>query len=221
MQHEYNYEKQGKLIIEIKRGDLKAAEGVLTSLLCEVKKMEYNNMMLSLAHLVNTIKSTVYDMNQTRKNPININMLLSNNEIFELETIDEFNKILLEVIQQVVIPDENVVDNKDLKIAETIEKIILENYLDYNLSVSSIAERLRLSPSKISKVYKENLNLSIPEHINNVRLAKAVEWMENSRLSVGEIMHKVGIENESYFYKIFKAKYGSTPREYITRDKRN
>jgi YesN/AraC family two-component response regulator len=54
--------------------------------------------------------------------------------------------------------------------------------------------------------------MSIPEYINDVRLKNAVQWMRNSNLSVVEIMKKVGIENESYFYKIFKAKFGTTPR---------
>ncbi|WP_308635559.1 helix-turn-helix domain-containing protein [Paenibacillus silvisoli] len=57
--------------------------------------------------------------------------------------------------------------------------------------------------------------MSVPEYINQVRLAKAVEWMENSKLSIQDIMRRVGIENESYFYKLFKAKHGMTPREYI------
>ncbi len=39
--------------------------------------------------------------------------------------------------------------------------------------------------------------------------------MENSKLSIQDIMRRVGIENESYFYKLFKAKHGMTPREYI------
>ena len=214
VQHDYNYEKHKKLIEEMKRGDLKAAEGILTNLIDEVKKLEYNNMMLSLAHLVNTIKNTVYEMNQSRKELINVNTILSGYGIFELETIDEFNRILLGVLQQVIVQDEAVIDSRDLKTAEAIQKIILEIYPDYNLSASGIAERLRMSPAKISKVFKENVNMSIPEYINKIRLAKAVEWMENSKLSVGEIMLKVGIENESYFYKIFKAQYGTTPREH-------
>lgn len=218
LQYDYNYEKHNRLIEEIKRGNLKAAEGILTNLLGDVKKMEYNNMMLSLAHLVNAIKNTVYDMNQARKSPVNVNMLLASHEIFELETIGEFQDILLEVLQKVMLKDEDPVDSKDMQTAEAVKRIILEKYFDYNLSVSSIAEELRMSAAKISKVYKENLNMSIPEHINNIRLAKAVEWMENSKLSVSEIMFKVGIENESYFYKIFKARYGATPREYISRN---
>ncbi len=59
------------------------------------------------------------------------------------------------------------------------------------------------------------MQVSIPEHINEIRMQKTVEWLESSKLSVNEIMLKVGIENESYFYKLFKKKFGITPREYV------
>lgn len=216
-QHYFNDEIHKKLIEEIKHGDLKAAELRLAGLLKDVRNLEYNNMMLSLAYLVNTIKNTVYEMNQTRKEPVNVNVILSNNEIFELETMDEFHEILSKALQRIIIPVDAPNGTRDLKIAESIKRLISENYSDYNLSASGIAQQLRMSPAKISKVFKENVNMSIPEYINNIRLAKAVEWMVNSKLSVGEIMLKVGIENESYFYKIFKAKYGTTPRDYIVR----
>jgi YesN/AraC family two-component response regulator len=79
---------------------------------------------------------------------------------------------------------------------------------------------MRLSPYKLSKIAKEYFGMSIPEYINQIRLNKAVEWMENSKLSIQEIMRRVGVENESYFYKLFKAKFGMTPREYIAQQSR-
>jgi YesN/AraC family two-component response regulator len=31
---------------------------------------------------------------------------------------------------------------------------------------------------------------------------------------VNEVMEKVGIENQSYFYKLFKKQFGTTPKNY-------
>ncbi len=216
---DFRYENQNKLIEELKQGNLKNAEACFISLIEEIRKLEYNNMMLSMAHLVNSLKNAVYDMNQTNKEPINVSSVLSSHEIFELETIDEFKRIILLVLQQIAVKIENRADNRDTELAGSIRNIILEDYPDYGLNISSISDKLRISSSKISKVFKENFNMSVVEYINSVRLEKAVEWMENSRLSIGEIMHKVGIENESYFYKIFKAKYGTTPRGYISNNR--
>jgi YesN/AraC family two-component response regulator len=76
---------------------------------------------------------------------------------------------------------------------------------------------MRLPAYKLSKISKIHLGKSIPEYINQVKLHKAVEWMENSKLSIQEIMLRVGVENESYFYKLFKSKFGMTPREYMAK----
>lgn len=213
---DFKFENQNKLIEEVKLGNLKNAEACFDSVIEDIKKLEYNNMMLSIAHLVNSLKNTVYDMNQTSREPINVNSVLSSPEIFELETLEEFKKIILAVLRQITLKAGTGPENRDLELAGSIRNFISENYSDYNLSITSISEKFRMSSAKISKVFKENHTMSVVEYINMIRLEKAVEWMENSRLSIGEIMHKVGIENESYFYKIFKARYGTTPRGYIS-----
>lgn len=213
---DFKYENQNKLLGELKQANLKNAESCLESIIEDIRKLEYNNMMLSIAHLVNSLKNTVYDMNQTNREPIIVSPILSSNEIFELETIDEFKEIILMILRQIAVKVETKTGNRDIELAESIQHIIMKNYTDYDLSIAGISEKLRLPAARISKVFKENYNMSVVEYINMVRLEKAVEWMENSRLSIGEIMNKVGIENESYFYKIFKAKYGTTPRGYIS-----
>jgi YesN/AraC family two-component response regulator len=43
---------------------------------------------------------------------------------------------------------------------------------------------------------------------------KALELLENTNCYVYEIANKVGFSDNTYFYKLFKEKYGVTPREY-------
>ena len=38
--------------------------------------------------------------------------------------------------------------------------------------------------------------------------------LENTDLKTGEIAEKIGIENVSYFLRVFKKTYGTTPQEY-------
>lgn len=213
----YNFDEYKSFIEKLQQGDIRALDKSLDNIIKELRNLEYNDMMLSLAYIVNITMTTIYMLNETRKEPIIVNSLLADNAILELETIDEFKDMLLEVLSQIDAKNNTVLNSKDQKTAETIKIIIDENYFDYNLSAAGLASQLKLSPTKIGKIFKEYMGtVSIPEYINSVRLTKAVEWMENSKLSIGEIMLKVGIENESYFYKIFKAKYGTTPREYIS-----
>ncbi|HEY5584659.1 MAG TPA: AraC family transcriptional regulator [Ruminiclostridium sp.] len=216
-QFEYSSEAERKLFENIKRGDLEGSNEKLLFLLSEIRDFEYNNIMLCLSRLVNAIKNIIYEMNRSRTEPININIIFSSREIFEIETLEEFSMKTMEILKQILIPSETSLNKNHLMTAETIKEIIETNYYDFNLSASGIASILKMSPSTIGKIFKENVMMSIPEYIGNYRLNKAVQWMENSNMSINEIIIKVGIENESYFYKIFKAKYGTTPREYVSK----
>ena len=41
-----------------------------------------------------------------------------------------------------------------------------------------------------------------------------MEMLEKTKLSVSDIGYDVGYENLSYFHRIFKKKYGVSPKEY-------
>lgn len=215
-QLDYNYKYEKQLCEDLKRSDMEAIKSSLSEGMEEMKRLDYNDIMFSLTHLINIIRNTVYELNQSRKDPVNINTLLSSCDISEFETIDQFHAELLDVLQLISgqLKNEMVTEKRDSKIAEAIKDMIDTKYPDYNLCASGIADIMNISSSKISKAFKENFGMSITEYINEVRLAKAIEWIENSKLSIGEIMHKIGFENESYFYRAFKAKFGTTPREY-------
>lgn len=182
-----------------------------------IRKLEYNDIMLVCMQVVQHLKKAIYEMNGTRKIPINIPKVLLSRELFDEETIDQFESTLLETIGAFESEgsDSEYVGNR--VVADTIKEIIDTNYIDSTLSAIGISDMMQLSNYKLSKISKEYFKMSIPEYINQVRLTKAVEWMENSKLSIQEIMRRVGIENESYFYKLFKSKFGKTPREYLAK----
>jgi AraC-like DNA-binding protein len=46
------------------------------------------------------------------------------------------------------------------------------------------------------------------------RFNKAVELLNNTKLTVADIIAVVGYDNTSYFHRIFKEKYHMTPKQY-------
>ena len=46
------------------------------------------------------------------------------------------------------------------------------------------------------------------------RLQQAMYFLKNTDYPVTEICDRVGYKNPTFFYKIFKARFGATPREY-------
>ena len=77
--------------------------------------------------------------------------------------------------------------------------------------VSSLVD---LSPEYAGKIFKEAQGLSVSQYINKVRLSKAGKLLNSTELTVKEICNQVGIENDQYFYRLFKKEYGTTPAQY-------
>jgi AraC-like DNA-binding protein len=73
---------------------------------------------------------------------------------------------------------------------------------------------VRLSSAHISKLFKQKNGVGIPEYITEVRLQHTLSLLKRQEHSVNQIMEMVGFTNQSYFFRLFKKKFGTTPKEY-------
>ena len=56
--------------------------------------------------------------------------------------------------------------------------------------------------------------MTVNEYITASRLTKAKQLLLEGRLTIGEIALEVGFSDQSYFSKVFVAKYGVTPSDF-------
>lgn len=63
-------------------------------------------------------------------------------------------------------------------------------------------------------VVKKHTRKTLTEYGQTFVLAKARDLLVNSQLSVSAIIKELGFTNRSYFYRIFREKYGMTPKAY-------
>lgn len=102
----------------------------------------------------------------------------------------------------------------DKKEAKSLEDMVMEhirqNYMNYDLSLTSIAETFGFHPVYLSSSFKSQCGEGINSRIETVRLDKAFELLESGE-SVSKTAEKVGYGNVQTFSKSFKRKYGITP----------
>ncbi len=103
-------------------------------------------------------------------------------------------------------------DNYDNLMLIEVLKYIDNNYVTATLF--EISEILKQPHYKISKLVKKQTNMTFKELLQEKRLNKAKQLLNETDISVVEIISLVGYENLTYFYKIFKEKYGYTPKKY-------
>lgn len=81
-------------------------------------------------------------------------------------------------------------------------------------AIRDLAEAVNLSPGRLAHLFKSEVGISPQRYLNQIRLEKAKECLENSVLSVKEIAARVGFPNVSCLCRSFKSRYGATPCEH-------
>lgn len=101
---------------------------------------------------------------------------------------------------------------KNSKVHE-IKRIIRQDYCK-NLSLETIAERVYLSPSYASRLFKKVQGCTIMEYLTAIRVEEAKRLLQNPMYLIDEIATKVGYSDASYFTKVFRRTEGVTPTQY-------
>jgi two-component system response regulator YesN len=97
------------------------------------------------------------------------------------------------------------------------KKYIERNYHKQDLTLQEVAEEVRVSPTYLSRLIKEELGSSFIEYLTMVRIENAIEFMENPSYKMYEIAEKVGYSTQHYFSTAFKKVIGVSPSAYAKR----
>lgn len=80
-------------------------------------------------------------------------------------------------------------------------------------SVSHYAELCNMSEVNFRRLFKEYTGMSPIEYRNNIRLINAKNKLQSGEYNVSETAELCGFSNLSFFIKLYKNKYGHTPKK--------
>ncbi|WP_270345466.1 AraC family transcriptional regulator [Enterococcus thailandicus] len=89
----------------------------------------------------------------------------------------------------------------------------LENHHTQEITLEQLADTLYVSPTYLSKVFKESTGMSPINYLIQVRLKHAKELLSNEQLTIREISQAVGYQDAYHFSKLFKKYYGVSPSQ--------
>lgn len=89
----------------------------------------------------------------------------------------------------------------------------LENHHTQEITLEQLADTLYVSPTYLSKVFKESTGMSPINYLIQVRLKHAKELLANEQLTIREISQAVGYQDAYHFSKLFKKYYGVSPSQ--------
>ncbi len=110
--------------------------------------------------------------------------------------------------------------NKQVNVSVDIQQCLKLIESTQFISLNSLAEKLKLSPSQLSRQFQAQVGLKLSTYKQNIYLERFMKmWTENCDLNFLQGALKAGFGSYAQFHRVFKEKYGCGPasykREYI------
>ena len=97
-------------------------------------------------------------------------------------------------------------------IAQCIDYIYA--HISSRITVDELASYTGLSPSYLSRLFKQNLGVSISDYIREKKIEKAPNLLRFSDFSYVEIANYLSFSSQSHFIQTFEHYIGMTPKQY-------
>jgi PAS domain S-box-containing protein len=90
----------------------------------------------------------------------------------------------------------------------------VENYLDGDTSLDTLARLARLSPNHFSELFKHSTGQSPHQYVLRRRISRAQELLAENQLSLADIAYTLGFPSQAHFTTTFRRLVGTTPGAY-------
>lgn len=90
-----------------------------------------------------------------------------------------------------------------------------------DLSVSDIAQKIGYSKYYFCRVFREITGHTVNDYFNSLKMQQAYAYLQKTNLSVGDTAAWCGLDNISYFTKLFKKYIGILPSDVRRQKKKN
>lgn len=101
-----------------------------------------------------------------------------------------------------------------------VEKII--KYMNENINaavtLTELSEIVLLSPTYLSRTFKETTGYSVIEFFNKMKIDKAKELIIEGDKKIKEVSEALGFKDEFYFSRLFKKIAGISPKEFYSKN---
>ena len=104
-------------------------------------------------------------------------------------------------------------------VAEKLKEVMAaeQPYLDYDISLSELAEQVGVDRHLLSEVLNQHLHVKFYDFINQYRIAAALSLMQSdyAKTPLTQIASDTGFKSRTTFYNAFKKHTGQTPSQWL------
>ncbi|XME02413.1 helix-turn-helix domain-containing protein [Lachnospiraceae bacterium C1.1] len=145
--------------------------------------------------------------------------------------LDDISRRMAVKIENMISPDQDVALHREIlkdyctlvqrnstsSYSPTMQRAlvyIIQHLYDNDLSLQSTAAALSINKSYLSALFKRETKVTFTEYVNSRRIERAIFLLNTTSQPIQEIAGSCGINDVTYFTRIFKQDKGITPSQY-------
>jgi AraC-like DNA-binding protein len=216
-----NYSEDIKKIVNaISTGNFEITAALLRVFFVQVQEKSRQDAVHDtqiFLHLLDKIAQYAIKSNLHVENFTTVGMETLLKNLTGLKSCGEREKYIQDICEKVADQVSSENRKKWHKCVTAAQEYIRNNYMDADLSLNTIAETVNMNSAYLSKLFKDETNENITEHIGKLRVQKAKNLLDNTYISVKEVCYAVGFSSIQNFIRTFKRYEGITPGKYNNR----
>lgn len=114
----------------------------------------------------------------------------------------------------------NTTRNLESRRVKKVKQYINDHYAE-PLNLSDLADMAGMAPTAFSRFFRLRSGRTLSDYITDIRLGVASRLLVDTTKNISEICYECGFNNLSNFNRMFRAKRGSSPREFRMMYKKN
>ncbi|MGO4372277.1 helix-turn-helix transcriptional regulator, partial [Paenibacillus sp. MCAF20] len=163
-----------------------------------------------LGDIIVLIRKRIHATGKTSEQVLGFELHESFNQLRNMESFPEW---IGPIVQLVIDKTQSGKLKTDPVLQDRINQLIQDN-MSNQLSLDLVAEHLNISPNYVSKLFKTVIGSTFTEYVTDMKLKRAMVLLMEDRLSVQDISSQLGYNSTHHFIRLFKDKYGQTPKQY-------
>lgn len=211
----YPYDKEKKLKWAIMTGSEAEARSLLNEILGHIFFASANNLdaiKIRAMELAVVISRAALEGGAEANSVYLLNPQYIS-DFFALDTIEEICFALSKMLRRFTEETFNLTKVKHLDLLSRAISYIRANYM-HKITLEDVAQHVMLSPSYLSKLFKDELGTNFNNFLTSVRIERSRVLLLSENLTIAQIAEYSGFFDQSYFNKIFKRETGLTPKKY-------
>lgn len=204
----YPEQEEAALFQAVRAGDRAEAVRGLNAFFAAVRPCPLDSIVLSLLQLDLAFRR------MESANHLDAAPLDASTFYFSSARLGDSRKLFEERIDALIEVITQLRESNAEKLIARVNQLVEENICDPNLSVTSLADEVKLSVNYLRNVYKEATGESLSGHITAAKLALICQMLENTDKSIQDISEQLGFTTRNYFFTFFKKHMGTTPKQY-------